>query len=131
MSLYAATARAIRGHSSVISGGAVSNIPGAPQWGLYKSTDGGANWTFIHNGANTTTCGTFADQIANNGSSPCSPRGVRRVVIDPLNSSILYAGSYARGVWKSTDEGATWTQIHLPLVNTPTVTTARPELPRR
>jgi hypothetical protein len=126
--LYAATARAIRGMSSVVTGGVVSNIPGAPQWGLYKSTDGGANWTFIHNGANTTACGTFADQIANNGSSPCSPRGVRRVVIDPLNSSILYAGSYARGVWKSTDEGVTWTQIHLPLVNTPAVTTARPEL---
>jgi hypothetical protein len=126
--IYAASTRALRGMSSVISGGVVTNVPGAPQWGLYKSTDGGANWTFIHNGANTTACGSFADQIANNGSSPCSPRGVRRVVIDPLNSSILYAGSYARGVWRSTDEGTTWTQIHLPLVSTPAVTTARPEL---
>ena len=64
---------------------------------------------------------------ATNG-TPCSPRGVRRVALDPLDSNIVYAGSYARGVWRSTDAGATWTQINAALVSTPAVTTARPEI---
>ena len=41
----------------------------------------------------------------------CSPRGVRNFALDPSNPEILYAASYARGVWRSTDGGATWTQI--------------------
>ena len=48
--IYVGTTRAVRGVSSV-TGGGVSGHPGAPQWGLYKSTNGGASWTFIHNGA--------------------------------------------------------------------------------
>jgi len=124
--IYAASTRGVRGVSSV-SGGGVSIIPGAPQWGLYKSTNGGASWTFIHNGAPTPGVCTGDTAEATNG-TPCSPRGVRRVVLDPQNPSIVYAGSYARGVWKSTDAGATWTQIHAALVSSPTVTTARPEI---
>ena len=124
--IYAASTRGVRGVASV-SGGGVSIIPGAPQWGLYKSTNGGASWTFIHNGAPTPGVCTGDTAEATNG-TPCSPRGVRRVVLDPLNSNIVYAGSYARGVWKSTDAGATWTQIHAALVSTPAVTTARPEI---
>ena len=41
----------------------------------------------------------------------CSPRGVRHVALDPSNPEIVYAGSYARGIWRSPDGGATWTQI--------------------
>ncbi len=33
------------------------------------------------------------------------------MVLDPANPEIVYAGSYARGVWRSNDGGATWTQI--------------------
>ena len=122
--IYAGSTRAVRGVSSV-SGGGVSIIPGAPQWGLYKSTNGGASWTFIHNGAATPgVCTGSATEAA--GGTPCSPRGVRRVVLDPQSASIVYASSYSRGVWKSTDGGATWTQIHAPL--TTAVTTSRPEI---
>src|SRR5262249_4458721 len=39
---------------------------------------------------------------------------------------IVYAGSYARGVWRSNDEGATWTQIKASL--NPGATTTRPEM---
>ena len=101
--IYAASTRGVRGVSSV-SGGGVSIIPGAPKWGLYKSTDGGASWTFIHNGA-ATTAGCTGDTTEATNGTPCSPRGVRRVVLDPQNPSIVYAGSYARGVWKSTNAG--------------------------
>jgi hypothetical protein len=41
----------------------------------------------------------------------CSPRGVRSLALDPTNPEIVYAASYARGVWRSSDGGASWTQI--------------------
>ena len=107
--IYAATTRGVLGVSSV-SGGAVSLIPGAAAWGLYKSTNGGDTWTFLHNGAATAqACDTVDEAVA--PGSPCSLRGVRRVALDPSNPAIVYAGSYSRGVWRSTDAGATWTQI--------------------
>ncbi len=109
--IYAATTRGVLGVSSV-SGGAVSLIPGAAKWGLYKSTDWGATWTFLHNGA--ADCGRLRPVMpteADNG-TPCSQRGVRRVVLDPSNPDIVYASSYGRGVWRSLDAGATWSQIN-------------------
>ena len=122
--IYVATTRGVRGVSSV-NGGAVTLIPGAAVWGLYKSTDGGTTWTFIHNGtADPALCDTVAE--ANALDTPCSVRGVRRVVIDPSNLSIVYAGSYQRGVWRSSDAGATWTQIK-PSLNAAD-NTMRPEL---
>lgn len=108
--VYAATTTALRGMSSVCCSGVTRPVPGAAQWGLYKSTDGGTTWTFIHNGsANTADCHGDAAEFANR--STCSPRGVRAFEIDPSNHQILYAGSYARGIWRSPDAGATWTQI--------------------
>lgn len=107
--IYAGTTRGVLGISSV-SGGGVSLIPGAAPWGLYKSTDGGSTWTFLHNGAATAAaCDTVDEAIV--AGSPCSLRGVRRVAIDPSDPAIVYAGSYQRGVWRSNDGGATWTQI--------------------
>lgn len=107
--IYAGTTRGVAGVSSV-AGGGVTLIPGAAPWGLYKSTDGGSTWTLLHNGsANVAACDTVAEAIA--GGSPCSLRGVRRVALDPGNPTIVYAGSYARGIWRSPDAGATWVQI--------------------
>jgi hypothetical protein len=79
-------------------------------WGLYKSIDGGQTWEFIHNGATTTASCTDNLNVALNLTA-CSPRGVRQVVIDPSNPNIVYASSYARGVWRSADGGTTWVQI--------------------
>jgi len=123
--IYAATTRAVRGISSTTAG-AVSLIPGAPQWGLYKSTDGGQSWTFIHNGsADESQCNVNLD---NTGATPCSPRGVRRVALDPHNPEVVYAGSYARGMWRSINGGQDWTQIFAPIAPGPaTGFTERPE----
>jgi hypothetical protein len=110
--IYAASVRSGRGASSVATGGIVTLVPGAPQWGLYKSTDGGATWTFLHNGAATAAeCAAIPLTTQAGNGTPCSPRGVRDIALDPADPNTIYAGSYARGVWRSNDQGATWTQI--------------------
>jgi photosystem II stability/assembly factor-like uncharacterized protein len=64
--------------------------------GVFKSTNGGKNWTAINNGLNS--------------------RFVNTIVIDPLNPSTLYAGTNSgfgmpeNGVYKSVDGGNTWTR---------------------
>ena len=108
--LYVATTTALRGMSSVCCTGVTRPVPGIAKWGLYKSTDRGSTWSFIHNGSASTAACT-GDLAEFNNTSVCSPRGVRNVLLDPSNPNILYATSYARGVWRSNDAGATWTQI--------------------
>jgi len=66
--------------------------------GVYKSTDGGETWHSI--GLEKT-------------------RQIARIVIDPTNPDIVYVGALGhaygpnpdRGVYKSTDGGATWKQV--------------------
>lgn len=120
--VYVGITRAVWGFNST-NGGGVSLIPGAAQWGLYKSTDGGTTWTFIHNGsADKTKCDVNQDAT---NTTPCSPRGVRRVRIDPTDANTLYAASYARGIWRSNDGGTTWVQIKASMNSNDTTT--RPE----
>ena len=108
--IYAGTTTALRGYSSSCCSGVTRPVPGAAKWGLYKTTNGGATWSFIHNGsANVAACTGSIPEF--NNLDVCSPRGVRNVELDPSNSNILYAASYARGVWRSSDAGATWVQI--------------------
>ncbi len=128
--IYAGSSYGVRGHASSCCYGAVSQyralIPGAPQWGLYRSTNGGSTWTLVHNGSTSPSdCGTDILLIANNA-TPCSPRGVRRIEIDPSDPNIVYAASYARGVWRSSDGGTTWTEIK-PSLNA-TIATTRPDI---
>ncbi len=69
---------------------------GAPAGGLWKSIDGGLNWT------------TNTDQLAN--------LGISDIEINPINKNIMYIATgdrdggdtYSFGVLKSTDGGATW-----------------------
>ena len=46
--LYVSSARGVRGVSSVLSGGVVTLAPGLPPYGMWKSTDGGANFTLLN-----------------------------------------------------------------------------------
>lgn len=108
--LYVATTTALAGMSSVCCSGVTRPVPDAAKWGLYKSTNGGKSWKFIHNGsADASACTGSAAEFGN--TTACSPRGVRHIELDPREPDTVYASSYARGVWRSPDGGTTWTQI--------------------
>ena len=97
-----------RGYSSSCCSGVTRPVPGVAKWGLYKTTNGGASWSFIHNGStNVADCGLDPEF---NNTGICSPRGVRNVELDPSNSNILYASSYARCLALERRR-ATWVQI--------------------
>ena len=118
--LYVGSARGVRGISSVLSGGVVSIAPGLPPYGLWKSTDGGANFTLLNSEA---VClnPTLPDNAGIIQSSFGSTRGVNHVAVDPGTSSTIYAAAFPKnnapplntggGVWRSTDNGTNWTQI--------------------
>ena len=62
---------------------------------VFKSGDGGANWHAL--------------------SPESTPGGIDRLLIDPSNSSTMYAESArSGGVFKSTDGGLNWTAVHIP-----------------
>jgi len=118
--IYVSSDRAVRGVSSVLSGGVVSLAPGLPPYGIWKSTDGGANFTLLNYQdvcLNPTLAGSAGIVQASFGST----RGVHETSLDPSSSSIVYAAPFPQnnaiplntkgGVWRSTDSGATWTQI--------------------
>lgn len=65
--------------------------------GLYKSTDGGANWSPINQGL---------DEIL------AAHATVNALVVDPERANILYLATSGYGVFRSTDGGATWTAFN-------------------
>ncbi len=132
--IYVGSTRAVRGVSSVLSGGVVSVAPGLPPFGLWKSTDGGATFTLL-NYKDICFNPTLPNDAGIIQSSFGSTRGVNRVEFDPSTSSTLYAAAFPQnnalplntkgGVWRSRDDGANWTQIKSAL--NPAFTTDRAE----
>jgi hypothetical protein len=118
--IYVGSTRAVRGVSSVLSGGVVTLAPGLPPYGLWKSTDGGATFTLL-NYKDVCLNPTLPNDAGIIQSSFGSTRGVNRVEFDPSTSSTLYAAAFPQnnalplntkgGVWRSRDAGANWRQI--------------------
>jgi hypothetical protein len=118
--MYVGSVRAARGISSVLSGGVVTLAPGLPPYGFWKSTDGGANFTLLNYQdvcLNPDLPGDAGIIQASFGST----RGVHAVALDPGSTSIVYAAPFPSnnvcpnnvngGVWRSTNSGASWTQM--------------------
>ena len=118
--IYVGSVRAARGISSVLSGGVVTLAPGLPPFGFWKSTDGGANFTLLNYQdvcLNPDLPGDAGIIQASFGST----RGVHAVALDPGSASIVYAAPFPSnnvcpnnvngGVWRSSDSGASWTQM--------------------
>src|SRR5437667_5425533 len=118
--LYVSSARGVRWISSV-TGGVATLAPSLPPYGLYKSTDGGANFTLLGNVQDVCLNPLLPSSAGIIQASFGSTRGVHETALDPNNSSIVYAAPFPAnnicppnqygGVWRSTDSGANWTQI--------------------
>ena len=67
--------------------------------GVFRSTDGGQNWSTINNGLTDLT--------------------VYSLVIDPLTPSTLYVGTSEQGIFKTTNGGGSWGQVSSGLPNGP------------
>jgi hypothetical protein len=88
-------ASAVRGISSVTSGASSSAATGhpLPTRGLYRQT--GATFTLIW-------------------PSPAPVRGATTVKVDPTHPGIIYVNAFQQGIWRSTNNGATFSQIFTP-----------------
>jgi hypothetical protein len=87
-------ASAVRGIGST-GGGSSSGATGHPlvTRGLYRQT--GATFTLIR------------------ASAPV--RGSTTVKVDPTHAGVIYVNDFSAGIWRSINNGATWTQIKTPL----------------
>jgi photosystem II stability/assembly factor-like uncharacterized protein len=72
------------------------------QAGVFKSTDGGQVWYGLWSGSG-----------ANYELAQPGHRLTESLVLDPVNSAVLYAGGKYRLVYKTPDAGATWTHSEI------------------
>src|SRR5438477_10967619 len=106
--IYVAAGRGVHGISSTTAG-AVSQIPGGPGVGVWKSTDGGVTFTLLD--PLPVNLGTQPGQTF--PSSFGSTRGATAFAVDPTHAGVIYATAYQKGVWRSNDNGANWSNIHV------------------
>ena len=67
-----------------------------------------------------------ADDITPPVTSIAGNAGVRDIVIDPFDRSVLYATTYQQGVWRTGDCGANWTHVNTG-INAPMIENSIPD----
>lgn len=83
---------------------------GTPQNGLYYSTDG-INFTQVNTGSVPIATGDGEGSCPTIGPGPCYP-GFTGIVVNPNNSSEIFASSYGNGIYHTTGgPTGTWTNI--------------------
>ena len=113
--------------------------------GVFKSTNGGGNWSAVNTGLTSTSnvsalaidpddaghplCG---DRISDGGvfkstngggnwsavNTGLTATSVSALAIDPKTPATLYAGTYNGGVFKSTNGGGNWSAVNTGLTDT-------------
>jgi hypothetical protein len=96
--IFVGSAQGVRGlNHTVGNGGQVRLEPGANSPGLYESTDGGATFTEVWDGANKNSF------------------GVTKILVDPLNPATVYVSAFDEGLWRRSpalDGSATQFDFH-------------------
>ncbi len=92
LTMYVGTGE-VYNHEASGTGAAYRNTRGSYGMGILKTTDGGVTWTRSLDWA-------YQQQ-----------HGIWMIKFSPDNANIVYAGT-TQGVYKSTNAGATWAQIH-------------------
>jgi len=88
-------------YSLAVDRTAPQTVYAATEGGLCKSTDGGEQWRLLPN--------TGRKDLRITGERK---RSIRCIAVDPTDGKIIYAGSPAGKVFKSTDGGETWQAIY-------------------
>ncbi|HDK27878.1 MAG TPA: hypothetical protein ENG48_12430 [Candidatus Atribacteria bacterium] len=70
-----------------------------PSFGMYKSTDGGNTWKEINSGLDTPLI------------------NINCIAVHPINSDIVYIGTWRDGVYKTTNGGENWEPVNGGLVS--------------
>ena len=90
--------------TDVVALGNNAVLGSAASGGIWKSTDGGANWTSIWPDANVQAMGAIAK-------APDGTLWAGTGEANPPGGGLTYFGD---GIYKSTDDGATWQHMGLP-----------------
>jgi hypothetical protein len=82
--------------------------------GIFKSTNGGGNWAPVNTGLSIPWANSFIIPT------------VWQLIIDPTNSSRLYAATLGGGVFVSVNAGGSWSAINTGFTTVPTLSLAIP-----
>lgn len=86
-------------YALAIDPNAPNTLYAGTNWGVYKTTNGGGLWTAFNNGL------------------PDLDRSVYALAVDPIQSNKVYAAIGTEGVFRSTDGGGQWTAFNDGLTN--------------
>jgi photosystem II stability/assembly factor-like uncharacterized protein len=100
----AIAARALRVDSLAVAAGEPATVYAGTGRGVFKSTDGGATWQAANGGL-------FGRETARDRSHRLLEGYVYSLAVDPRDSETVYAGTWRRGLLKTTNAGASWQRL--------------------